>query len=40
MLYRDVRGDRRGVRVRLEQQRIGWDVAWARIVSVLPGRGS
>lgn len=30
-LYRDLRGDRWGVRVRLEQERIGWDVAWARI---------
>ncbi len=35
-LYRDLRGDRRGVRVRLEQERIGWDVAWARIGSTLP----
>lgn len=31
-LYRDLRGDRWGVRVRLEQERIGWDVAWARIL--------
>lgn len=30
-LYHDLRGDRWGVRVRLEQERIGWDVAWARI---------
>lgn len=30
-LYRHLRGDRWGVRVRLEQERIGWDVAWARI---------
>lgn len=35
-LYRDLRGDRWGVRVRLEQERIGWDVAWARISSTLP----
>ncbi len=34
-LYRDLRGDRWGVRVRLEQERIGWDVAWARIRSTL-----
>lgn len=34
-LYRDLRGDRWGVRVRLEQERIGWDVAWARITSTL-----
>jgi hypothetical protein len=30
-LYHDLRGDRWGVRVRLEQERIGWDVAWPRI---------
>jgi len=30
-LYHDLRGDRWGVRVRLEQERIGWDVAWARV---------
>lgn len=33
-LYRDLHSDRWGVRVRLEQERIGWDVAWARIRSV------
>ena len=33
-LYRDLRGDRWGVRVRLEQERIGWDLAWARIRSM------
>lgn len=37
MLYRDLRGDRWGVRVRLEQERIGWDVAWTRIASALAG---
>lgn len=37
-LYRDLRSDRWGVRVRLEQERIGWDVAWARISSTLPDR--
>lgn len=37
-LYRDLRGDRWGVRVRLEQERIGWDVAWARIRSTLIDR--
>ena len=31
-LYRDLRGDRWGVRVRLEQERIAWDFAWRRIV--------
>ena len=36
-LYRDLRGDRWGVRVRLEQERIGWDVAWARIRRALDG---
>lgn len=36
-LYRDLRGDRWGVRVRLEQERIGWDVAWARIRQCLMG---
>ncbi|MEO9214043.1 MAG: Wadjet anti-phage system protein JetD domain-containing protein [Rhodanobacter sp.] len=30
-LFRDLRGDRWGVRVRLEQERIGWDFAWPRI---------
>lgn len=39
-LYRDLRGDRWGVRVRLEQERIGWDVAWARISSTLLDRRS
>jgi len=34
-LFRALRGDRWGVRVRLEQERIGWDVAWARIMSTL-----
>lgn len=33
-LYRDLRGDRWGVRLRLEQERIGWDYAWQRIESV------
>lgn len=37
-LYRDLHGDRWGVRVRLEQERIGWDVAWTKIRSMLPGR--
>lgn len=37
-LYRDLRSDRWGVRVRLEQERIGWDVAWAQINSALAGR--
>lgn len=32
-LYRDLRGDRWGVRVRLEQERIGWDTAWAAIIA-------
>ncbi|EIM02721.1 hypothetical protein RHOFW104T7_14695 [Rhodanobacter thiooxydans] len=36
-LYRDLRGDRWGVRVRLEQERIGWDVAWANIRSMASG---
>jgi len=36
-LYRDLRGDRWDVRVRLEQERIGWDMAWARIRSTLSG---
>ncbi|HWU75420.1 MAG TPA: Wadjet anti-phage system protein JetD domain-containing protein [Rhodanobacter sp.] len=35
-LYRNLRGDRWGVRVRLEQERMGWDVVWARIRSMLP----
>lgn len=30
-LYHDLRGDRWGARVRLEQERIGWDEAWTRI---------
>lgn len=30
-LYKGLRNDRWGVRVRLEQERIGWDVAWTRI---------
>lgn len=34
-LYRGLHADRWGVRVRLEQERIGWDVAWARIRSTL-----
>jgi hypothetical protein len=34
-LYRDLRGDRWGVRLRLEQERIGWDVAWRRISDVV-----
>lgn len=34
-LYRDLRGDRWGVRLRLEQERIGWDVAWQRISDVV-----
>ncbi len=34
-LYHDLREDRWGVRVRLEQERIGWDVAWARIRQAL-----
>ncbi len=33
-LYRDLRGDRFGVRVRLEQERIGWDHAWPRLRQV------
>lgn len=33
-LYRDLRGDRWGVRVRLEQERIGWDTAWTRISQI------
>ncbi len=37
-LYRKLRGDRWGVRVRLEQERIGWDVAWARIVGCFSQR--
>ncbi|MDE1894352.1 MAG: hypothetical protein KGM46_06940 [Pseudomonadota bacterium] len=37
VLYRGLRGDRWGVRVRLEQERIGWDVAWARIGQLLAG---
>lgn len=32
-LYRDLRADRWGVRVRLEQERIGWNTAWATIVA-------
>jgi hypothetical protein len=37
-LYRGLLGDRWGVRVRLEQERIGWDVAWARIRSTFADR--
>ena len=37
-LYRDLRSDRWGVRVRLEQERIGWDVAWGRLSSTFPDR--
>ncbi len=36
-LYRDLRGDRWGVRLRLEQERIGWDCAWQRISDVVGG---
>ncbi len=36
-LYRDLRGDRWGVRLRLEQERIGWDYAWKRIAGVVCG---
>lgn len=31
-LYRDLRADRFGVRVRLEQERINWNFAWPRIL--------
>lgn len=31
VLYHDLHTDRWGVRVRLEQERIGWDLAWTRI---------
>ena len=34
-LYRDLRGDRWAVRLRLEQERIGWDYAWQRISDVV-----
>lgn len=34
-LYRDLRADRWGVRVRLEQERIGWSYAWAQIERML-----
>lgn len=34
-IYSDLRSDRWGVRLRLEQERIGWDVAWARIRQTL-----
>lgn len=34
-LYRDLRADRWGVRVRLEQERIAWDLAWQRITAVI-----
>lgn len=34
-LYRDLRSDRWGVRVRLEQERIGWDLAEAAILGVV-----
>lgn len=37
-LYRDLRSDRWGVRVRLEQERIGWDLAWGWISSTFPDR--
>lgn len=30
-LYRDLRGDRWGVRLRLEQERIRWNTAWQAI---------
>ena len=36
-LYHDLRSDRRGVRVRLEQERIGWDVAEAAIQNAIGG---
>lgn len=32
-LYSDLRGDRWGVRLRLEQERIGWNHAWPRILA-------
>lgn len=32
-LYRDLRADRWGVRVRLEQERIGWNTAWTAIAA-------
>lgn len=35
-VYRDLHGDRWGVRVRLEQERIGWDLAWVAIGKALP----
>lgn len=34
-IYRELRGDRWGVRVRLEQERIRWDTAWACIEQTL-----
>lgn len=34
-LYLGLRGDRWGVRVRLEQERIGWDAAWTAIGKAL-----
>lgn len=34
-LYRDLLGDRWGVRLRLEQERIGWDYAWKRITGTV-----
>ncbi len=36
-LYHDLHSDRRGVRVRLEQERIGWDVAEAAIQNAIKG---
>jgi len=33
--YRDLRGDRWGVRVRLEQERISWSVVWASVLQVV-----
>jgi hypothetical protein len=36
-LYCDLRGDRWGVRLRLEQERIGWDYAWKSITDVVCG---
>lgn len=34
-MYSDLRSDRWGVRVRLEQERIGWEAAWACILQTL-----
>lgn len=36
-LYADLRGDRWGVRVRLEQERIGWNTAWRAILCARAG---